>query len=165
VLIKYAQDILNGVKDDNIEIVFFDKEEEGGRGSEDYVSKYKKAIKEALLFDIIGYGEELIASGVMSKISYMIMNKGLKLLRYALPSDNIAFIRNNIPVTLITAAPSSDLIDNGDYTYLIKPNADFYKTFHSQSLDNKIEVINFDTVNKAYELLKDIYKPNIIKGE
>ena len=97
----------------------------------------------------------------MSQITYMMIAHEVKLLRYGLPSDNIAFMREDIPVTLITAAPKTDLIDHFDYTYQVKPQAEFYKTFHNQSLDNKIDVINFDIVEKAYEMLKDLYKPNI----
>jgi len=158
-LIKYANDCLHGVKENNIEIVFFDKEESGGRGSADYVRRHKLDIKEALLFDIIGYGEELVASGGMSKITQMFLKHDVKILRYALPSDNIAFIRENIPVTLITAAPITDLIDNGDYTHQVKPQADFYKTFHNQSLDNNIDIINFETIDRAYKMLKEVYVP------
>jgi len=156
-LIKYAKDLMDNGNVPNIEIVFFDKEEDGGRGSKEYTENHIDNIKEALLFDIIGYGDELVASGGMSKITEMLFEHSVKLLRYALPSDNLAFIRKGIPVTLITAAPKSDLIDNGDLTYSVKPQADFYKTFHNQNLDNQVEIINFDTVNKAYVMLKELY--------
>jgi len=158
-LIKFLYDVLNNNLDitEDLDVVFFDKEEVGNIGARDYIKRYGSYIKEALLFDIIGYKDVILASGGMSKITKMFTEYDVKILRHMLPGDNIAFVANNIPVSLITSAAKEDITNNNDLTHSVVPNASFYKTFHNREWDNDISYINFQHVEKIYQMLKDLY--------
>ena len=156
-LIKFCKTLLDNKTKENLEVVFFDKEETGMLGSRDYIQINKERIKEALIFDIIGYKDIVLASGSISKIGDMMFEHDVKLLKFGLPSDNLNFIREDIPVCLITGAAKSDVKDNKDYTYSVVADASFYKTFHNKVWDNQMTFIHFGLIEKIYTMLIDLY--------
>lgn len=147
-----------------LDIVFFDREETGMLGSKLYINITKKEfIEEALILDVIGYGDVLAFSG-NTKLTTKYFNKFNSLpsciLSYELPSDNIVFNRHRIPSTLLVVVPNEDLTlkwkDNPEICVL-KPTAEFYETFHNRTKDNDINIINWELVDLIYTKLVDIY--------
>jgi hypothetical protein len=120
-------------------------------------SIFRYLIEEAIILDIIGYGEEILLSGEMSKNDFMINSHSAKQLRFPLPSDNFNFQYSGIPTTLITAASKNDIVDNQDGSYTARIGATFYRTMHNNDLDNDLSLINFKTVERIYDMLHEMY--------
>ena len=136
-----------------VEIVFFDKEESGMIGSYYYVKNNKHRIAYALIFDIIAFGDQLVfgtrSSNLVEKLA------DIKHVARVLPSDNLNFINEGIDVALITAVHNSDLIyKHGAYHFGIEPK--FYKSFHNRELDNDMDILNFDLLDKSLDVLSKL---------
>jgi len=143
-----------------INIVFFDKEESGMIGSDNYTSNYEHEIYFALIFDIIGFGDTLVVSStdeVLKELLYT--NFGIKALNFPLPSDNLVFSRKGIPTALITATNSTDLqkIPNKAHIHYVASSAKFYRTFHGRELDNDITILNFDLAEGLLDKLSTMF--------
>jgi len=137
-------------------VLFTDKEESGMIGSYYFSSNYRKEIEEAIVFDIIGYGESAVYAESSVETNESILKEiGIKRINQFLPSDNISFKNNGVKSTLIVAAHDNDLVLNKDGLYELNSKPRFYESFHNREKDNDIEVINF-------ELIKDL-REKIIK--
>lgn len=149
----------------NVEIVFFDKEETGMLGSDLYIrrSKNASAISNALILDVIGFGDTLLFSGdIFTKNHYnRKFNYDSSYVLYnVLPSDNLVFDRHKIANTLLVAAPHSDLnfVEHEKRIKVaINRSAKFYESFHNRNLDNDISIINWELVDFIYNKLVELY--------
>lgn len=130
----------------NFNVLFTDKEESGMIGSH-YFSKINNAdITEALVFDIIGYGDTMVYGSYQNFDA--LKQYGIKEINEVLPSDNIQFSNANIKTVLITAAHNKDLTLMAQDKYRLSTKPKFYESFHNRPEDNKIEVINFELIEK-----------------
>lgn len=143
----------------NFNVLFTDKEESGMIGSYYYAKNYAEEIEEAIVFDIIGYGDSAVyAEGSTETNESVLRNLGIKRIDHFLPSDNLSFERNKVKSTLVVAAHDEDLVPNNLGIYELNSKPRFYESFHNREKDNNIEVINFELIedlrNKVIQLLK-----------
>lgn len=148
-----------------LDVVFFDKEETGMTGASFYIKdtgldniKKKNGV---LILDVIGYGNVLAFSGGNENYYFHKFNLENKcMLTQELPSDNIVFNSKGITATLLVVVPGKDLKlrwnDNPEVC-ILKPNAEFYESFHNRKYDNNIELINWDLVDIIEKELERIY--------
>jgi hypothetical protein len=158
-------DILPKLKDTKLplDVVFFDKEEAGMHGSALYIEQTgKENIKEAFILDVIGFGDTLVFSGPLAS-DYLAKFDGFNNIKLGseLPSDNIVFGRQSIPAALLVAAPKEDIkkveIAGHDPFYTMTYRAMFYESFHNRSLDNDINIINWNLVERIADKLVELY--------
>lgn len=147
-------------KDAGFNVLFTDKEESGMIGSYYYANTHRKDIKEAIVFDIIGYGDDAVYAESSTETSDSLLSvSGLKRIDQYLPSDNLSFRNNGVKSTLVVAAHTEDLLPTIDNIYELSSKPRFYESFHNREKDNDIEVINFDLVEdlrkKVIAVLED----------
>lgn len=141
----------------NIKILLTDKEESGMIGSQHYASKNFNKIKQAIVFDIIGYGDQLVYGTYQDKQFDFLEKYDIKKITDILPSDNLMFNTYKIKTALITAAHKKDLVKNNNELKLCS-NPIFYESFHNRKKDNNIDVINFDLIQNLSKNLINIIK-------
>jgi hypothetical protein len=149
---------------ENLEIVFFDKEEVGMIGSYNYALKHNKEINAAIILDIIGYGDTYIYGTPSHSLSFkdLLERVGAKEIATVLPSDNVQLSRFVEKVALITAVHDKDIIRTRSsyWTHDLGPSPEFYTSFHNRKNDNDINIINFELLetlkyNLANAFLED----------
>jgi len=138
--------IIKESKEKNFNVLFTDKEESGMIGSYQFSKVYGKDIKEAIIFDIIGFGDTIVygSFGDFDNLSKV----GIKEISSFLPSDNVTFKSNNVKTALITAAHKEDLTLIKENYYSLNAKAKFYESFHNRQFDNNINLINFDLITE-----------------
>ena len=137
-----------------LKILFTDKEEQGMYGSYDYANKHQDEIQKVIVFDIIGYGDQYFygADQNASQAFQFLNELGINRLSMVLPSDNLMFANAGIKSTLITALPNEDVqLQNQEYH--LKASPKFVESFHNNALDNDINVINFDLIERLRKTL------------
>ena len=158
-LISFADKILRSGFKRPIKILFTDREETGMVGSYKFLYNHADEVESAIVFDIIGYGDEMLIGSRGLGLEFIRRNVDLIEITEFLPSDNIVFNNFKIPTALVTAAPKEDL-EYKDGGFKIKALPSFYNSFHNRLLDNKLEVINFDRIAKLRkELVEWILAP------
>lgn len=157
-----------------IDIVFFDKEESGMIGSYNYSLDHKDEINYAIIFDIIAFGDTLVASSYFASLKDLVYKElDITSLVSPLPSDNFMFDTNKVPSVLITATESKDLYNltdkiiviDDEVSYSLAYDSSFYKTFHGRELDNDITILNFDLVDSLLSKLYTMLEANHIHKE
>lgn len=139
-----------------IDVVFFDKEEVNLGGSKLYVNKYKNKIKYALIFDIIGVGDTIVYN---ANYNFKKTNIDLpfKRLINKINSDNITFIENHLPVSLICAAYEKELTFlNGNDYYIQEPMLNLH-SYHGDNDDDRMEIINFKLIEELKRILLRLF--------
>jgi Zn-dependent M28 family amino/carboxypeptidase len=143
------------IKDSNIpikpiKILFSDLEEKGMRGSAHYAKMHRADIKEAIVLDIVGYGDMFIY-GSHQQFNLGIAPK-MKEVNMVLPSDNFAFEKKGIKNVLITAIHenhtkhvSKNLVQITDFS--------FSESFHNGPKDNDLSQINLELLSSLKEYL------------
>lgn len=142
----------------NFNVLFTDKEESGMIGSYYYSKNHGEDIEEAIVFDIIGYGDSAVYAEESTETNESCLkDSGIKRTDQFLPSDNLSFKKNGVKTTLVVAAHDDDLILNKAGIYELNSRPRFYESFHNRDKDNDIEVINFklieDLRNKVISIL------------
>lgn len=166
-LIKLAGIIKSIGSKEKIDIVFFDREETGFVGSDTYINTAKKAknnIKYAYILDIIGYGDTPVITSVTKEALASIDTLadvlcGFKGIEQDLLSDNATFKLHGIPSVLIVAAPSKDIVYNesGVTHSYINIRSTVYQTFHNRSMDNRLDIINFNIAKTILNRLASVF--------
>lgn len=163
-LLKVAQALIENGTDKRIDIVFFDREEDGMYGSSLYIDTVGHwMIDHAIILDVIGYGDTFLTSTRETTATSRAIRKALNTfvphepIRQVLVSDNVVFNRYGIENVLIVAAPRSDLKLHNDNYYTLKGHSSFYDTFHNRKLDNIPEIMNYPLVDKLYNALVIMY--------
>lgn len=135
-----------------VKILFADLEEKGMRGSLAYAKKHKQEIKEAVVLDIVGYGDMFIYG---SHQRFDALSEAyMKEVNMVLPSDNIAFERKNIRNVLITAIHQEDTRAVSGKLVQIA-NFQFSESFHNGSKDNDLSQINLELLaSLKYHLIR-----------
>lgn len=161
-LLNFIKLAKNSKLDYPIEVVFFDKEESGMVGSRNYAEKHYKKIDYALIFDIIGFGDILVSSAKDMKIIPLLSKMNIVNTTTVLPSDNLMFEGYDIPVALITAMHTKDLISDplSIGSYYISRHAEFYRSFHNRDKDNDISIINFNLIKQLLHALYSTFLAN-----
>lgn len=140
-----------------VEIVFFDREETGMVGSRLYVRDHGYRVHTALIFDIIAFGDKLVFGTRNENVTSWLTEKTtFHKINFVLPSDNLNFIRADIPVALITAAPECDLEQNEDGSFHLI-GGHFYSSFHNGKNDNNIDVLNTNLITEAATSLSSLF--------
>lgn len=132
-----------------VKVLFSDKEETGMIGSDSYIKKHNDEIIMAIVLDIVGYGERLVAGSKDNDLFGFLEQYGITNIDRILPSDNLMFNIHGIPNTLIVATHDADIkksIYEGKTRYTLSHTPKFYESFHNRAMDGKIEVINFELV-------------------
>jgi len=142
-----------------IKILFTDREETGMIGSSNYAYIHKENIDSVIVLDIVGYGDALVY-GTSTPENFEYLKKvQIHQLSKILPSDNLTFDSQGIPVVLITAAHLEDLRYNRDTRkYDLLPSPKFYDSFHERENDNKLDVINWNLVRRLRNTLAGVLK-------
>jgi len=140
---------------ERMDVVFFDKEEDGLKGSKLYVKKYKDKIKYALILDIIGVGDTIVYNSNLA-FDKLEMNLPFKKIINRLKSDNITFIKNDLPVVLISALYKKELIFIEGNKNKIEGKMLNNESYHGGNDDNRIEIINFYLINELSGILLNI---------
>ncbi len=142
-----------------VDIVFSDREETGMVGSHLYIKDNKDRIGYAISLDILGYGDQLVyCTNSTDVFKRIFAGTNLKHIKNMLPGDNTSFNAAGIPNALIVAAHKEDLLetkDDGSYRLVAFPK--FYESFHNRKEDNKIEVINFELIKEAIEIVSSLF--------
>lgn len=151
-LIEVIKHFKKTEKKANFNVLFTDKEESGMIGSYYYAKNYGKDIKEAIVFDIIGYGDHAVYAESSTETNDSLLSvSGLRRIDQYLPSDNLSFRNSGVNSTLVVAAHTEDLLPTIDNIYELTSKPRFYESFHNRDKDNDIEVINFDLVKELRE--------------
>ena len=138
-------------------VLFPDKEESGMVGSNHYGRKYRDEIEQAIVLDIVGYGDKLTWASSNKRFEYL-NDHGIANINTILPSDNLTFEMNGIPAALIVAAHDQDLTYvEGNY-FKLSTRPKFYESFHERAMDGKLEVINWPLVVKLRNILYELIK-------
>lgn len=156
-LIELAMDLKGKLKKP-LNIVFTDLEESGMIGATSYARRHINNIDYALVFDIIGYGNQHFIGTHKNELYKRL--EGLKTLvriNTVLPSDNVAIESSGLDTAIITAAHRDDIIESKTGIRYITRNAKFYESFHNRLFDNDIDVINFKLVEKLKVDLVNFY--------
>lgn len=142
-----------------IKILFTDREETGMIGSSNYAFNHKNEIDSVIVLDIVGYGDALVYGTSTPEVFSYLSKVQIHRLSKILPSDNLTFDSQKIPVALITAAHLSDLKYNKETrTYDLLPSPKFYDSFHERVDDNKLDVINWNLVRRLRMTLYNVLK-------
>jgi len=141
-----------------VDILFSDREETGMVGSSLYIKDNRDRIGYAISLDILGYGDQLVyCTNAKEVFGRIFEGSNLKHIENMLPGDNTSFNRAKIPNALIVASHKSDLNPTKDGSYRLPSFPKFYESFHNREQDNKIEVINFDIINEAIEIVNSLF--------
>jgi len=84
---------------------------------------------------------------------------GFKGIEQDLASDNVTFKLHGIPSVLIVAAPSKDIVYNNSgvaHSY-INTSSTVYQTFHNRSMDNRLDIINFNIAKAILNRLASVF--------
>lgn len=136
-------------------VLFPDREETGMVGSDTYCYYHQDEIISAIVLDIIGYGDTLVAGSKINNYFSFLEKYGIINIDTILPSDNLAFNRYGIPNTLIVATHEEDILRKENKVELT-PHPKFYESFHNRAMDGKIEVINFELITHLRNSLINI---------
>lgn len=135
------------LKHDNVEILFSDKEEVGGRGVSEYC--YNSSIPQMVInLDIIGHGDILyyckynVHPDILKKVNEDCVEQN-----YPFCDFNI-FRMNNFPCISIISAP-------GGMPFQQALHED-YKCFHMGQYDGDLSKISFETLEKAQRVVLDL---------
>lgn len=158
-LIKFIINIKDKELNETIKVVFFDKEEILMAGSTYYVDNNLGNIKYALIFDIVGYGDNLLYCKSNYPVDINLEDYGLVKLGINLPSDNLSFDKYGIPNHLIVSLPKDDYEIMGGGEVNLKLRTTFHDSFHNGIYDNNLDYLTWDTVEGVYKFLKKLYSP------
>lgn len=156
-LIKFIINVKDKKLNESIKVVFFDKEETLMAGSTYYVDNNLGNIKYALIFDIVGFGDNLLYCKSNYPIDICLEDYGLVKLGRTLPSDNLSFDKYGIPNHLIVSLPKDDYLVVDGKAWL-KTKTIFQKSFHNGKYDNDLVYITWNTIEDVYKLLVNLYK-------
>lgn len=86
---------------------------------------------------------------------------GFKGIEQDLASDNATFKLHGIPSVLIVAAPLKDIVYYNDkpgvtHSYINTKSA-VYQTFHNRSMDNRLDIINFNIAKAILNRLASVF--------
>jgi hypothetical protein len=141
-------------------ILFADKEESGMIGSQHFAKKYKDNILVAIVLDIIGFGNTLIQGSKTLLDFHMLNDLGIKSIKTVMPSDNLAFQKESIKTTLITACFDEELKDIHGELDITYPWY-FSTSFHNGIHDNDMKKINFELASQLLSIFIRLFE----KGE
>lgn len=129
--------ILNMLKKlpENVQIVFTDMQEYGGRGANNYIRNCKKNIIKCINLDCCGIGDYIYCD--KNNFEFNDLNN-CKLGKMPFCDSNI-FVEYGIPTLTVSTSYKQLNFSEG--------LSEIYKTIHNNSNDNKIEIINFDLVD------------------
>jgi hypothetical protein len=141
-----------------ISIVFFDQEESGLKGSKLFLNENIKLVLFAINLDTIGVGDTLAFSANNKTLSEFFMDLGLNELNEPISSDNLPFIHHQIPVISITGLFEQNLIRHKETNKYY-----FYDKYHNETMhggvdDDRMNIINFNLMNRLINLLLQIIK-------
>ena len=182
-LIKLAHNLINA-KTLSVDIVFFDREEYQGRGSEKYIETVgKQNISAMLNLDMCGFGDciAVYSNARENEILKNILAKTAsgkhkaKIIGYLDNSDHISFLKEDIENVYITMLPSKeiDIVNETCMKYLsgglmpsesdileikksIFPLLESIKTCHNNTMDS-IEYVSEESMNQMYSFLCDVF--------
>lgn len=131
-----------------LKILFTDREETGMVGIYSFLKDNSEKVRYAINFDVIGFGDQLIYSS-KAPIN-MVEPIGAHYIKNRLIGDHIAFDRYGILNEIVLTVPTSDIAKNEDGTFYntLIDDPIFYKSFHNRVFDNRIELINFELIEK-----------------
>ena len=134
---------------DNVEIVFTDGEERGGRGCELYLTKSVNP-RMAINLDVVGLGDKIFYEEYGPKGKIRIGAKDPMEYYRSIPfSDSYILNHFNVPNILILTGSSHDsLID------------EIWKAQHNGPNDGKMELINEDVMQKVQDVVLKILERN-----
>ena len=130
---------------DDVEVVFTNMEEWGGRGASYYLKNCQKNIVGCVNLDVCGIGDCIYCDNYNNAIFPKDCKFG------SMPfCDGTVFSEYNIPVLTFSTSYKDMNFDRGIM--------EIYKTIHNNEKDNDIDIINFDLVrvvsDKVFESIK-----------
>ena len=129
---------------DNVELVFTDHEECGGLGSRLYIDQHANDIQCNINIDVVGYGRKLFYENYGDFPIYL-NNKFASRCEDIPFNDAQIFNRNGIPSILLIAGNNrQDMVH------------DVFMVQHGGPDDNKLELINEDTIETTVKYLECI---------
>lgn len=144
-----------------IKILFSDLEENGMRGSAHFAKMHREEIKEAIVLDIVGYGDMFIYGSHQQ--FHLGVSPKIKEVNMVLPSDNFAFEKKGIKNVLITAIHekhtkyvSKEVVQITDFG--------FSESFHNGPKDNDLSQINLELLSSLKEYLIKYLHVDMVKA-
>ena len=133
---------------DNVELVFTDGEEFGGRGSELYLTESVKP-RIAINVDVVGLGTKIFYEKYGNG-EVKVDGSKMEYYRHIPFSDSYILKAHNVPnVLLLTGYSSEALIRN------------IFDAQHNGPRDSVLDLIQEDIMNKVYDMVLDIVNKNV----
>lgn len=171
ILIVLLREIVKWNTTHSIEVVFFDEEERGRKGSKLYALREKDKVSFMINLDVCGYGEKIVYTynnePVLINELVKKVERNLEIVKLeALPeSDDWSFNEQGLTSISIALLPQEDidilkkcinlseLFLNIEKRKKVFEELTIVKTTHGNSLDN-IQVIQYKNMCKVFEFLK-----------
>lgn len=129
----------------NVEVVFTNGEETGSTGAKEYIHKRGSDISRCVNLDVCGYGDTLY----MDRMNWT-KNDGVEAVTGNMPwNDGREFKINGIESVCVSTSEGTDF-RNGIHQ--------IWKTIHNNDLDNRLDVLNFDVLEKVRNAVEQLVK-------